>query len=266
MQTDLFTLNANGASSLQRMVSGTELEPRSCPERAGSGRSGGAFLSHVGNLLVVRDDLLTGGTKEAALADCLGAWSESELVYAGPRQGYAQIALAAACRAAGRKATLFIAASKAKHPRSLRAAELGAELREVPCGYLSVVQARAREYCASTGARMLPFGLACEEMERAIAARAAALNIAPPEVWSVAGSGTLQRGLQRAWPLAKFYAVQIGKTPDAGRAEVLIAPEKYEQDARIVPPFPSCSNYDAKAWRFLTERAGNGALFWNVAA
>jgi len=248
-------------------VSGTELEPRSdstqSPPRSGVG---GVLLSRIGNLLVVRDDVLAGGTKEAALRDCLEAWPEPELVYAGPRQGFAQIALAAACRAVGRKATLFIAASKTKHPRSLKAQELGAELREVACGYLSVVQARAREYCAATGARLLPFGLACEEMERAIAARAATLEIEPPEVWSVAGSGTLTRGLQRRWPAAKFYAVQIGKTPDAGMAEVLIAPEKYEQGARISPPFPSCSNYDAKAWQFITQRAGDGALFWNVAA
>ena len=216
-------------------------------------------------ILVVRDDLLTGGTKEAALLSFIETMPERERVYAGPRQGYAQIALAAACKAIGKKATLFIAESKIKHPRSLRAAELGAELREVPCGYLTVVQARAREYCRETGARMLPFGLACEEMESAIEARARALNISPHEVWSVAGSGTLQRGLQRAWPLAKFYAVQIGKPPQAGRAEVIVAPEKYEQSAKMPPPFPSCSNYDAKAWRFIAERATDGAIFWNVA-
>ena len=30
--------------------------------------------------------------------------------------------------------------------------------------------------------------------------------------------------------------------------------------------FPSCGNYDAKAWRFITAQASPGALFWNVAA
>jgi len=44
------------------------------------------------------------------------------------------------------------------------------------------------------------------------------------------------------------------------------APEKFEQDARLRPPFPSCSNFDAKAWRFVRQRAAPGALFWNVAA
>ena len=223
-------------------------------------------ITTINGLHVVRDDLLPGGTKQAALLHCIAAWPERELVYAGPRYGYAQIALAAACQEAGRQATVFVAASKTPHPRSLAAQQLGAQLREVPYGYLNVVQSKARQYCSEVGARMLPFGLACEEMECAIAARAAAIDLEPTEVWSVAGSGTLTRGLQRRWPLADFHAVQIGKTPDAGRAHVVVAPEKYEQNARLAPPFPSCSNYDAKAWRFLCERAAPGALFWNVAA
>lgn len=224
------------------------------------------FTANGKSIIVVRDDLLTGGTKEAALLSFIENMPEHELVYAGPRQGYAQIALASACKAIGKKATLFIAQSKIKHPRSMKAAELGAELREVPCGYLTVVQARAREYCQQTGARMLPFGLACEEMVEAIAQRARMISIVPEEVWSVAGSGTLQRGLQRAWPSAQFFAVQVGKTPDAGTAEIILAAEKYEQDAAEPPPFPSCSNYDAKAWRHIVAKASNGALFWNVAA
>jgi hypothetical protein len=36
--------------------------------------------------------------------------------------------------------------------------------------------------------------------------------------------------------------------------------------ARLSPPFPSCDNYDAKAWRFIRAQASPGALFWNVAA
>lgn len=218
------------------------------------------------SIRVVREDLLTGGTKQAALASFIGSLPEAALVYAGPRQGYAQIALAAACVVAGKKAVLFVAASKQRHERTAKAETLGAEIREVPCGYLSVVQCRAREYCEQTGSRLLPFGLACDEMVRAIAERAKASGENPGEVWSVAGSGTLQRGLQKAWPSAKFYAVQIGKEPHAGTATVVTAPEKYEQAAKHPPPFPSCSNYDAKAWRFITTQASNGALFWNVAS
>jgi hypothetical protein len=44
------------------------------------------------------------------------------------------------------------------------------------------------------------------------------------------------------------------------------APERFEDEALEPPPFPSCSNYDAKAWRFIRRHAEAGALFWNVAA
>jgi len=225
-----------------------------------------AQIIPAGKFLVVRDDFLVGGTKEAALMQCMPTWKEQEIVFASPRYGYAQIALAVAGKATGKKVTLFIAASKRWHPRSLLAQSLGANIVEVPCGYLCVVQARAREYCERTKAKLLPLGLACEEMEEAITRRAAALNVKPKEVWSVAGSGALQRALQKAWPAAKFFAVQIGKPPHAGSAKVLKAEEKFEQDAVLPPPFPSCSNYDAKAWALMLKKASRGALFWNVGA
>tara|TARA_R110002153_G_scaffold171440_1_gene324290 strand:+ start:2838 stop:3560 length:723 start_codon:yes stop_codon:yes gene_type:complete len=217
-------------------------------------------------ITVVRDDLLPGGTKEAALGQFINELPEVELVYAGPRQGYAQIALAAACLAVNKRATLFLASSKVLHPCTEKAISLGATVKTVSPGYLSVVQARARSYCKENSARLMPFGLACEEMVAAIATRALSLPFTPSEVWSVAGSGTLQRGLQRAWPTARFYAVQIGKEPNAGIARVILAPEKYEQSAKSPPPFPSCANYDAKAWQHILSESSNETLFWNVAS
>jgi hypothetical protein len=90
--------------------------------------------------------------------------------------------------------------------------------------------------------------------------------VKPREVWTVAGSGVLSRALQLAWPSARFFAVQVGAVPIAGCAAVVKAPERFEQDAKLRSPFPSCSNFDAKASRFIRQRATPGALFWNVAA
>ena len=69
-----------------------------------------------------------------------------------------------------------------------------------------------------------------------------------------------------AWPEAKFQVVQVGAVPDVPGAVVHKAPERFKQEARLKPPFPSCSNYDAKAWQFVRLFAKPGALFWNVAA
>lgn len=216
-----------------------------------------------GEVLVVRDDLIAGGTKVRALPALLAG--AREFVYASPVYGYAQIALAHAAMRAGVRATVFCAERRQRHPRTLEAARAGARIVEVPVGYMSVVRARAGAYCAVSGARLLPFGLDAPAFLDALAAVARTLPVEPAEVWTVAGSGVLTRALQRAWPRAAFHAVQIGAVADIGAARRYLAPEKFEQAARLRPPFPSCVNYDAKAWAFVQAHARPGALFWNVA-
>ena len=216
-------------------------------------------------LVIVRDDLVAGGTKVRALPALLTAGAR-EYVYASPVYGYAQVSLAHAAAAAGVRATIFCAQRQTLHARTREAQAAGARIVQVPVGYMSVVTARAQAYCAVSGATLLPFGFDTPVFIDALAAVAADLPIKPTEVWSVAGSGVLTRALQRAWPRASFFAVRIGAHPNAGAAQVFQAPEQFQQDARTPPPFPSCSNYDAKAWRFLQVHAAPGALFWNVAA
>ena len=56
------------------------------------------------NIWVVRDDLLPGGTKRRFLYRYLQSQSHvREWVYASPRVGYAQVALAYACRSEERR-------------------------------------------------------------------------------------------------------------------------------------------------------------------
>ena len=222
-----------------------------------------ALVEHDG-IVVVRDDQLPGGTKARALPVLMG--DADEYIYASPVYGYAQVALAHVARAHGKRATIFCAQRQQPHPRTLEAERAGARIVPVPVGYLSVVRKRAREYCTRSGAQLLPFGLDVPEFLDALADVARAPPVTPAEVWTVAGSGVLTRALQQAWPHAAFHAVRVGAVPDVGRAVVHTAPERFEQDARVPPPFPSCRNYDAKAWRFVRALAKPGALFWNVAA
>jgi hypothetical protein len=220
-------------------------------------------LETVAGLTVVRDDLIPGGTKRRVLPLLLTGGAE--FVYASPAQGFAQVALAHSAAAVGVRATVFVAKRGVLHPHTAQAHAAGAKVVQVAPGYLSNVQAKARAYCAATGAVLLPFGLDTPAFVAALAAVARSLPVQPAEVWSVAGSGVLTRALQAAWPDAVFHAVQVGRPPTIGRARLWQAPETFEQDARQRPPFPSCGNYDAKAWQFITRHAGPGALFWNVA-
>lgn len=220
-------------------------------------------LERIADMVVVRDDLLPGGTKRRILD---GLYPEAaELVYASPAQGYAQVALAHSAAATGRRATVFVARRAVPHARTAEAMAAGAHVVQVPHGYLSVVQSRARAYCDATGAALLPFGLDIPEALAALAGVARGIPYQPSEVWCVAGSGLLSRALQAAWPSARHYAVQVGRPPSIGGASLFRAPEAFERDAREAPPFPSCANYDAKAWRFIRRQASPGAVFWNVA-
>lgn len=217
---------------------------------------------HAG-ILVVRDDLIPGGTKRRVL-DRLLVGAE-EFVYASAAYGYAQVALAYACRDLGKRATVFTAQRQAWHPRTVEAQDAGARIVGVPYGYLSNVTAKALAYSRATGARLLPFGFDTGDFLAGLADVARGLPLSPGEVWCVAGSGTLCRALQQAWPNASIHAVLIGADADTADAARYRAPERFEQDARLSPPFASCSNYDAKAWRFIIEHAKPGAVFWNVA-
>ena len=224
-------------------------------------------LERIDGIDVVRDDLFPGGTKARFIATLFE--EAEELVYASPAQGGAQYALATVARRLGKKATIFVAKRRKPHPRTLEARALGAQVYQVPCGYMTVVQARARTYAEDTGARLLPFGLDVPIAQDAIASAAASLGIEPEEVWCAAGSGVLARALAKAWPAARLHAVQVGRPlipAEVAGGVIHIYPRRFEQTCRQFPPFPSDPHYDAKAWELCRERAhGKRTLFWNVA-
>jgi hypothetical protein len=124
------------------------------------------ITEHEG-VLVVRDDLFPGGTKARFLGMLFNG--AEEVVYASPAEGGAQVALATVALSLNKRATIFVARRAKPHPRTIEAANLGAKVVSVTPGYLSVAQARAREYCALTGARLMPFGADMPEAINAIA-------------------------------------------------------------------------------------------------
>lgn len=223
------------------------------------------ILESHGGIVVVRDDLLPGGTKSRAMLALMLRTAASEFVYASPAQGYAQVALAHTARTLGRRATVFTAKRKGPHALTRQAHQAGAKVVMVPFGRLNVVQARARAYAQQAGACLLPFGADDPVCIAAIAADARRIAYQPAEVWCVAGSGVLTRALQLAWPKARHFAVLVGTDKaSTGVAERIRHPQPFEDDARVLPPFPSASNYDAKAWEYVRHRASPGALLWNV--
>lgn len=222
-------------------------------------------------VIVVRDDYIPGGSKRRFVSQLFG--NASEVVYASPVYGGAQIAIAHAAREQGIASTIFCAKRKIPHPRTMEAKAAGAKIVQVPYGYLSTVKSKARGYCELTGAYLLPFGLESPIAFDAIANAGAAIQGrvgAIDEVWCVGGSGVLCRGLQQGMTgIKRFNVVQIGRElqpQDVGRATIYKHPLPFEKDAKNKPPFPSCSNYDAKGWEFVLRHGQGTRLFWNVMA
>jgi hypothetical protein len=224
-------------------------------------------VEHDG-IMVVRDDLFAGGTKARFLPVLFDG--AHEVVYASPQEGGAQTALATVARALGKQATIFVAKRADPHPRVRMAKALGARVLQVSPGYLSTVQARAREYCVLSGARLAPFGMNVPGASDAIAAAARMIDASPDEVWCAGGSGVLARGLAQAWPGARLHVVAVGRklTPsEAAGGAIHVYPVPFGREAKGKPPFPSDPHYDAKAWELATARHGAGCvLFWNVTA
>lgn len=223
------------------------------------------LMEHAG-IMVVRDDLFPGGTKARFLGVLFD--DADEVVYASPAEGGAQTALAAVAKGLGKRATIFVAKRAEPHPRALLAKQLGARVCQVSPGYLTVVQARARAYCDANGAKLMPFGADMPAAVEAIERAAQSLEIAPDEVWCAAGSGVLARGLAKAWPNARRFAVQIGRevsADDVAGAEIHVAPLPFAKASKTEVPFPSDPHYDAKAWEITKARRGAGlVVFWNV--
>lgn len=221
-------------------------------------------IERHGRLLVVRDDLVNGGSKARFLPALIAG--APEVVYAGPAWGGAAVALTVTARELGIPVTLFYAGRKRWTARQEFAHSHGARIVEVRPGYLSVVRARAKQYCAETGARLLDWGLPQVEAEVVRVAQALATDEVP-EIWVAAGSGTMLRGLARAFGAGRVVGVQVGHTltpEETAGCRVYPHPLLFEQRTTARPPFPSCRHYDAKAWEMAARRAPEGALFWNV--
>lgn len=223
-------------------------------------------VSEYDGIFVVRDDLFLGGTKARFLPELFKG--VDEVVYASPAEGGAQTALAHTAAKLGKRATIFVAKRKTPHDRSLEAKRVGAKVIQVPHGYLSVVQARAKEYCLRTGSLLAPFGVDMPEAIAAISAAAIETGLEPDEVWCAAGSGVLSRALKAAWPNARINVVQVGRTlssEDVAGARIHVAQLPFSAALKDKPPFPSCPHYDAKAWQMCVMRRGSGkVVFWNV--
>eukprot|EP01117_Protostelium_nocturnum_P010623 TRINITY_DN3823_c0_g1_i1.p1 TRINITY_DN3823_c0_g1~~TRINITY_DN3823_c0_g1_i1.p1 ORF type:complete len:358 (-),score=121.47 TRINITY_DN3823_c0_g1_i1:806-1879(-) len=238
-------------------------------------------------LKVIRDDLLIGGTKQRALIAYLSSRSSiDEFVYAGPVFGYAQIALGYASKLTGKKGTLFLESKDPLHPLTQKAKSFGAKVIQVGSrATLKQVQEESQNYVErekreGRHIELLPFGLHDEEfinllvksIREAVEKGSPELlreETTPKRMWLVVGSGTIMEALHRIWPQTHLLLVQVGKRVWPDQVEhikhtLYVAPEKFWEISKRLPPYPSVSTYDAKLWQFVEDHGESGDFIWNV--
>lgn len=215
---------------------------------------------------VVRDDLLPGGTKSVLMPEIIDPGKT--YVYASPVFGGFQIALAAYC---GQRAVIFCAKRGKKHENTLEVLKYGGKVVEVPNGFLSVVEARAREYAEKTGAVKLDFGaknptnigIIRDRVKQAIQV----LGSEPEEIWCAIGSGTLVSAILEATTTARIKGVEVGQKCGIKheRLQVIVYPKSFDKPSAFDAPFKSMKNYDLKAFEYCVKyKKSKNVLFWNV--
>lgn len=228
-------------------------------------------LQEYEGVIVLRDDLLLGGTKSIFIEDLLNP-NKSEYVYATPVYGGFQIALAGVCKRIGKQAVIFCAKRKIPHKNSLTAKAMGAKVYQVPYGYLSNVQSKAKKYCNQNDAQYLTFGadspLAINAISKRMQAVIRQIGQEPDLIYCAIGSGTLVKGIIKGTKNAKVCGVMVGKecTLKHERLKIIKYPKAFEKISKCQSPFPSCENYDLKAWELLLKTRGknDNIFFWNV--
>jgi hypothetical protein len=218
------------------------------------------------NLLVLRDDLLKGGTKSIFMP-LIKEKGIKKYVYASPVEGGFQIALSKYFK---KKAIIFVAKRKKKHNNQIEVKKTGAKVIEIPYGYLSNIQSKAKEYCNKHkdckyiqwgGA---PYIDAISKRTKQVLKKTGHLD----EIWCAVGSGTLIQGIIKAVPkTTQVYGVQVGakyKGKKYPNLHILKYSKPFKYESKLELPFQSNSNYDKKVFEYALKNAKGKSLVWNV--
>ncbi len=228
-------------------------------------------IEKISKFYVIRDDYLIGGTKQRLVYKFMEKSNCDTFVYAGPYQGYAQIALSYCAYVMKKKAIIVLDKIKPRSHLTEKALKYNPKLIEIENGYLKKLQEIAMNLKAEKTC-ILPFGLNNPELILMLAKqiiKASPKELNPKRLWLVAGSTTLLNALYIVFPFTHFCVVQVGKKVwddqlKKERTTLYISEEKFEDIAKEQPPYPTVKTYDAKLWTFVMKYGIEGDYIWNV--
>lgn len=231
------------------------------------------------DILVVRDDLLPGGTKQRAIGPYLAYWSNKgqyTFNYASPFSGYAQIALSLAAYELGLSCNIFVEKHNGCISEFSKIAGRCAQIHLCDSLENAEFQATLHE------GHKIPLGfndeLYKQYLQRELTAQWQSIEkYQPQRVWVPVGSGTLARVLRAIIPLeVQLLCVdvrvlhrtdpRISNLNELKNSMYFTTWEEFSEPAERLPPINSNKYYDAKLWRIIHKYGKNNDLWWNVAS
>lgn len=220
-------------------------------------------IENIEGRIVVREDLLSVGTKARA-GELLVATCESDtIVYVQPRFGFAGISLTELCKKYNKRLVLFMPSSKEVSDHQAFCIENGCEYYFYRIAAMPNLNLIAKRWAEQNNGFFIPLGLRHRLVTAMIVKTASSIK-EPSSFWTAFSTGVLNRALQIAWPNSIANGVAVSrnvKDGEKGRANIISHYKDFSQNSSILPPFPSAKNYDAKVWEYTKP----GDLFWNVA-
>lgn len=236
---------------------------------------------------VIRDDLLSGGTKQRGIIPFITKLQTKgieEVVYASPFCGFAQVALARACNKVNMKCTIVAE----RDPYTKTFSDTSKQIKDIAQIYLenTLVEAEniAIRYKNSSIAPCIkiPLGLnhdlfklyfktALYELWINICHQ---LDFTPDNVWIPFGSGTLaERFSLVITNPTNLICVDVGVSENAWNDSLIVKDpniiylktnQPFHEPAVNLPEISSNKYYDAKLWDFVYNHAGHRDIWLNV--
>lgn len=241
-----------------------------------------------GNVFVIRDDRLPGGTKQRAAVPFVTRLKTDGIktcVYASPSSGYAQIALAKSCEIAGVRCVIFAERLNGRISNFTREACASLTTSIEMCESLAAAEIDAQAFAGQQADTFkVPLGFASlafkADLLDAISERwhnfTQQIGRQPDRIWLPVGSGTLLSIMRLLLPAdCCIMAVDVGVLPEndkriqaaksTSNTEYVRLNLPFSMPAVVQPPVPSNSYYDAKLWQVIEQHGKDGDVWWNVA-
>ena len=227
------------------------------------------IVKHVHDYSIFRGDLSQTSLKGYGAEPLMASIGADTVVYVAPRAGAAPDAIAKVASIYGKRCVFFCPASKVPSPHQRSVLNYpNVELRFVKIAAMPVLNSYAEKWAEQNGAKFLPFGLAKSPLVTAgLILTAQRMRLNPSQVWMSVSTGTAIRAFEIAWPYAEIKGVAVARNMhpgEIGKADLVSSSIPFLRPIKDLPPFPSTSNYDAKAWKRFRDEHKPGALFVNV--